>query len=307
LADLLSHGVGEGGPQGLSLAPEAPPPTGPRLGPQDLAAGFDTSGLQLEHPAVTANKGIEGVNHAVMHGEPIPGQTGSLGDVMSQGVPEGGMQRTAPVQAPQPGLNMNPGPQLSLQQPLGQAFEANQHPLFQPNGQPAAGAGAAPPSAPPAGPQVTENTDVSHIPGRAVLPGSTVISRGGNPSPGSFKPPSAQIVLTPQEDGSPMRITSHFVDPSMRQQGLGQQTFMDAMQHADGKPVDGDTTMTNDILHVAEALRDKGLISFEYQTPKIEAAADKALASKTEGVVVSGNGQPVIKNIRLLPPGGDGG
>jgi hypothetical protein len=275
-ADLLSHGVETGTPLGLSLAPDVPPPgNDTNLSPQDLAAAFDTRGMELEHPAVTQSKALEQTNHAVMTGAPQKPNS-DMGSVMSQGVPEGVVQRSAPVHTPQ----------------LGDLISGN--------------AGAAPPSAPPEGPRITPNTEQSDIPGRAVLPGSTVISRGGNFDPGNFKAPPAQIVTTPQEDGS-THITSHFVDPASRQQGLGQQTLMDALQHheatAGGAPIHGDETMTNDILHVATALQRKGLIDFDYHSPQVQAAAEKAMASKKEGVVVSGNGSPVIRNIRLTGNG----
>lgn len=162
-----------------------------------------------------------------------------------------------------------------------------------------------PPQPAPGGPTVTQNAQQAPVPGRNILPGSTVISRGGDPT--TAQPPSSYIALTPQDDGS-MHITSAFVDPASRGQGLGQQQIVDAAQHAEaqGVPLHSDTTVSASQLRAYQAAQSKGAIDFDYADPGVQKAVENVLSGKTKGnSIVSGKGSPVLTNIRVPDNSGD--
>lgn len=99
LADVLSHGVEQSPPEGLSLAPDAS--SGPSGIPFQRDAGHESGLLglidDLAGPTQNSTKGDD---------------SRDLGAVMSQGVPEGIMQRTPPrAQGTQPAIDFPTGAQ----------------------------------------------------------------------------------------------------------------------------------------------------------------------------------------------------
>jgi hypothetical protein len=148
----------------------------------------------------------------------------------------------------------------------------------------------------PSGATVTPN-GASPNPERAVIPGSTIISRGGN---GAEQPPTSFAALTPYDDGS-LHLTHAWAHPDVRGvEGMGgKQNILDAAQHAQdvNMPMHSDTTLTAPQAGAYQSLKDSGQISFEHQSPETEAQFNKVV--KDRKGVVNGNGQPVLSNTTL--------
>jgi hypothetical protein len=120
LADVLSHGVEQSPPAGLSLAPmEAPKPQGV---PFTRNAAHEAGDLSLADP------------DSWFKGGAPKGLGDDIAGVMSQGVPEGTLARTPPrAGGPRLGdmLSAPDAPEVKLSVPEGKAFELGQRDLFQ--------------------------------------------------------------------------------------------------------------------------------------------------------------------------------
>lgn len=149
-------------------------------------------------------------------------------------------------------------PPGGLVPPLGNAFEPHQHDLLR------TGGGTQP--MPKAGPNIQENVQVSPMAEHHVEPGATLISEGDRTNPKRF------ISIMPAADGR-LQVRNTWVDSAEQGKGMGQKNITDALDYANGAPLDGDGSVHVSQLRALFAAQKKGLVDFKFRTPELEAKA----------------------------------
>lgn len=248
----------------LSMAPEAAAPAAPAQGGHSLA-DLLSGNLELDHGQQAPGLSLAPDTRAPAAGGPgagvAPSMAPALADFLSQGLET---QEHAPA-ARGPSNADLPGVMASRVEP--------------------------------AGPHIQENVQVSPINDQHVIPGSTLITKGGTRSD-----PDRFIALTPQPDGS-MRVTQTRVKDNLQGKGYGQKNILDAIDYgaAQNVKVNGDSSVHASQLRALFSLKNKGSIDFDFRTPEIEAKARRIARDNgkgKDGDVLKDGGQSVTLNWR---------
>ena len=268
----------------LTLAPE------PMANQTTLPA--TPSRLTASTPAATPNDGIPFTSSAPMAANQMAGNL-SLADELTH---NGGVPFNPP-NGLEPGLGArqllatqeNSRPMNSASTVPPETMKANRSDL---GGNSLAAKLTTPPDSTP-GPVLKTLKDVKDQPikDEHILPGSTVIKIGNGHEDHGF--------LAYQDDGEGgLMIKRATVDPAHQGKGHGQELLMEAARQAEmqGKPLSSDQSVTVAQLHAYEALKRKGLLTFDYANP---AKVEDALTTGTGRTVVKQGGNPVVTNIRL--------
>jgi hypothetical protein len=137
---------------------------------------------------------------------------------------------------------------------------------------------------------ITPNVQTSPFDGRALKPGSSMLTRG------PLDAPTSGIGFAPTAEG---RLQINHAQSNVP--GEGKLNMMDLAQHATDNqmPLDSDVTLSSSAAGVYKSLQKAGKLDFDHQSP----ATEKAFNAATGNKIISGNGRPVLTNIRLPAPG----
>jgi len=251
-------------------------------GPRVLPSPSPTPGAgSLDLPTLPSNIAPE---LSLMPHQPrgVLPSNAQLGDVMSQGVPDGIVQRTPPVTGPH-----------NQMQDAGTESPVRELPPGAPS---MASVGNQP--ALPHGSQVTElplghpGVTVGGEP-YAVMPNSRLLT-SGDP-----KNPTSMAAMTKQDDGS-YQLSSVHTDPAAQGQGLGQGHIADAahLGASEGTRVDSDTTNSAQMIQTLEAAKRNGLVTFDIDHPEAYA---KGLSSTAPSRPIR-TPTPLVSNITPTDP-----